>query len=197
MMSAPIPRGTRWGVNWDKLSQMWLAVLVDRSIPAEGWAMFFSVDTSHPRFVMGQRDFDVFLLNQSEHPVWSPRCNYYSAFSSSECPGWAEFSVELDTFYREQPNDLPFGFNDDGEEFVDCMVNRIALETLQKVNWRPGKSVGSHFLSPNTGQDIMLRPLHPSGGQLFTATRGSTYEEAVNFSIKYSQSFMVQDSAAD
>lgn len=196
-MSAPIPKGASWGINWHNLKQMWLAALADRSIPAAGWAMFMSVDTSHPRFVTGRRDFDIFLLNQDEHPVWSPRCTYYSALSSSECNGWTEFSAQLDTFYRDQPNDLPFGFNDDGEWFVDCMVSRIALETLQEVNWRPGNSVGSHFLSPNTGQDIILRPLHPSGGQLFVAPRGSTYEEAVNFSIMYSQQNTVQDSAAD
>lgn len=197
LMSAPIPKGASWGVDWHKLNQLWLAALMDRSIPARGWALFMSVDADHPKFVTGRRDFDVFLLDKGQHPVWSPRCTYYSALNSGECPGWAEFSTELDAFFREQPNDLPFGFKDEVEYFVDCMVNRIALETMQKVNWRPSISVGSHFLSPNTGQDLILHPLHPSGGQLFAATRGSTYEEAINFSTLHSQEVMVRNSAAD
>lgn len=174
-------------MDWCKLKEMWLAALSNYSIPKGGWALFMSVDTGHPKFMKGPRDFDIFLLSQGEHPVWSPRCTYRSVFNSSECTGWAEFSDDLKAFYHERPTDLPFGFNDEAEWFVDCMINKIALETMQQINWLPINSIGSKFLSPNTSQDIYLRPLHPSGGQLFSAARGSTYEEAVNFSMIYSQ----------
>lgn len=197
LIAAPIPSGTIWGVDWQKLKKMWLSVLSGRSIPAGGWALFMSVNTDHPKLLTGRRDFDLFLLSHGQHPVWSPRCTYRKVLSSYECPEWEEFSAEIDAFYREHPQDLPLGFGDDAEWFVDCMVNRIALDTLQSVSWRPDNAVGNHFLSPNTGQDIILSPLHPSGGQLFAATRGSTYEEAVNFSIMYAQTTVRSTSVAD
>lgn len=187
LISEPIPKGESLGVDWCKLKEMWLAALSNHPISNGGWALFMSVDNDHPKFMKGPRKFDIFLLSQGEHPVWSPRCDYRSVFNSSECPGWAEFSADLEIFYHERPTDLPFGFNDEVEWFVGCMINKIALETMQRINWLPINSTGSKFSSPNTGQDIYLSPLHPSGGHLFAATRHSTYEEAINFSMIYSQ----------
>ena len=73
-----------------------------------------------------------------------------------------------------------------GEGSSPAFIFAISWE-MQKIDWRPASPIEKLFSSPNTGEDIHFKPLHPSGGHLFAAARGETYEQAVNFSLTYSE----------
>ncbi len=186
-LSASLSEASGWGIDWQNLADMWLTAFSRNPVAPQGWALFISVNTDYPEYVKERIGFDLFLLKQGEHPVWYPGCPYRPLVRATDCPGWADFSESLDALYRSRPTDLPFGFGDEAEWFVDCMINKVALDTMQKIAWAPEKPIGNWFVSPNTGQDVFLKPLHPSGGHLFAASRGDTYESAVNFAIAHSE----------
>ena len=60
-MSAPISEGVALGMDWQKLGEMWLGALSGRALPAEGWALFISVDPSHPDHGLEMQDGRGFL----------------------------------------------------------------------------------------------------------------------------------------
>ena len=180
IIRASISEISQSGVDWRKLEDLWLSALVSQPIPSEGWALFMSTQIDIPMA------FDLFLLRPQEHPLWFPRSSLKSIIGSDNCAGWVEFSHHVNDFCESRPTDLPFGFGDEYEWFVQCVVNKIAIKVMQRLAWTPDYPLGNRFPSPNTYQTIHLSPLHSSGGHLFAATRGETYEDAINRSITYS-----------